>query len=69
MLVTELPDGIGEGHYFFHFSDRCIEFVLIEHVEGVREQEDPVPQAFPVNIDPAALDGNDDPVVTHYEKL
>lgn len=41
VLVAEFPDGIGEGHYVFHFSNRYIKFVMIEHVEGIREQEDP----------------------------
>ena len=35
VLVAELPDGIGEGHYVFHFSNRYIKFVMIEHVEGI----------------------------------
>ena len=69
VFVAEFPDGIGEGHYVFHFSNRYIKFVMIEHVEGIREQEDPVPEAFAVDFDAAALDGDDDSVVAHDEQL
>ena len=69
VFVAEFPDGIGEGHYVFHFSNRYIKFVMLEYVEGIREQEDPVPEAFAVDFDAAALDGDDDSVVAHDEQL
>ena len=69
VFVAELPHCVGQVHHFVHTGDRYIEFVLLEHVEGVREQEDPVPQAFPVDIDPAALDSHHDAVIAHHEKL
>lgn len=69
VLIAELPDGIGESHYFFHLGDRYIEFVLLEYVEGIREQEDPVPEAFAVDFDAAAFDGHNDAIIAHDEQL
>ena len=62
VLVAEFPDGICEGHYVIHLGDGYIEFILLEHVESVREQEDPVPESFAVDFDAAALNCNDDAV-------
>ena len=69
VLVTELPNGICEGHYVVHLGDGYIKFILLEHVESVREQEDPVPETFAVDFDAAALNCNDDAVVAHDEQL
>ena len=67
--VAEVPNRVGELHHVIHHGDRYIELICVGHVEGVGKQENPVPEAFAVDPDPAALDGHDDPVIAHHEEL